>query len=199
MAPSAVQRELMNSKGYDEELYADLKEDYSSALDEPRIYTQQQRDAISVYTGPSYGNNGYKLLNRALRRGDHDALKAEAPIRTGRGMTYQQVADHLNSAMDQTRTRRDMVVYRGIKPGGLPPVLVGDEITDHGFISTSMDPGEAQGFSYNSAGTLLEISLPKGTPALRGEVSEHELILKPGTRMRVVEKGPNGHIKVVLV
>lgn len=186
----------MTSTGYDEELYADLADDYDSSLKGPSSYSPDQRQALEIYTGLAYGGNGYEWLNKALRNGDQGALDEHA---SAGGMTYRQVSDHLHAAMSQTRTSRDMVVFRGIRAGAIPPLQIGDEITDDAFISTSVDPGEAQDFSYTSDGTVLEVSVPKGTPALRGEPDEHELILKPGSRMRVVGREPNGHVKVVLV
>jgi hypothetical protein len=200
--PSAVQRELVHSDDYDEGLYDDLRDEYKRALEGPRSYTPDQRTAIRAYISPSFGGNGYEWLNKALRNGDRGALEAHAPT-NGSQMTYQQIADHLHAALDQTRTKRDLVSYRGVKAGAIPKLQVGDEITDDGFISTSMDPGEAQGFSQELGGdkggaTVFEISVPAGTHALAGEKSEHELLLRPGSTFRVVSV-EGGFTKVVLV
>lgn len=185
----------MHSDRYDKGLYNDLLKEYSTSLSkQPSHYTSDQRTAIDTYSG-----NGYKQLNEALRTGDRGALDEPAFRGSTGDVTYQGVADHLLVAMSQTRTTRDVVVFRGVKEGGLPPLRVGDELVDRGFISTSMDPGEAEGFSYNKLGTVLQVVVPKGTPALRGNPDEHELILRPGTRMKVVGKDSNGHIKVVLL
>lgn len=189
-----TQRKLAaNGDGYDEELYNDLIGEYNDSVSKKGEYTPNHRAAIDSYAGYSY-----KHLNRYLRGGGQSN-----PSSTPNADQWQKMSDLLNEALDQTQTKRDLVVYRGVRGGAIPKLQVGDEITDHGFISTSMDPGEAQGFSEGYAtdgpgATVFEVSVPAGTHALQANVDEHELVLRPGSTMRVVSI-ENGITKVVLV
>lgn len=192
--PSETQRKIagFNDQEYDEEVYNQLTGEYNSSVNKGE-YTPQHRAAIDAYAGHSY-----QYLNRYLREGGQ-ANSSSVP----HADKWQKMADLLHEALDRTTTKRDLVVYRGVKAGAIPKLQVGDEITDHGFISTSMDPGEAQGFGegYSEAGakpTIFEVSVPAGTHAVRANEDEHELVLRPGSTMKVVGI-ENGITKVVLV
>lgn len=186
------------SDDYEKADYERLRREYESAVDRPETYSYEQRAAIASYAG-----SGYKWLNRYLRNNEQENLAAEhskLSVATRSTASWQRMADLLHEAMDQSRTNRDVVVFRGVRKGALPPNLkVGDEITDDGFISTSMDPGEASGFGWDDPGaTIFHVSVPRGTNALPGSKDEHELILRPGSTMKVVGfEGP--FTKVVLV
>lgn len=176
-----MQRELVHSEGYDEDLYNDLRDDYNNSVSRSSEYTSDHRAAISAYAGP-----GYKPLNQYLRRGG-DPKSSDVP----HADKWQRMADLLNEALDRTTVKRDLVVYRGVRPGAIPKLQVGDEITDDGFISTSMDPGEAQGFAEGLAtngtgATVFQVSVPAGTHAVQANEDEHELVLRPGSTFRVV-------------
>lgn len=184
----------MGEGEYDEEVYNQLTGEYNGSISKSGEYTSDQQAAVHSYAGSSY-----KYLNRYLRKGGQSN-----PGSTPHADKWQKMADLLHEALNLTRTKRDVVVYRGVKPGAIPPLQVGDEITDDGFISTSMDPGEAQGFGqgyHSDTGakpTVFQVSVPAGTNALRANEDEHELVLGPGSTMRVVSI-ENGFTKVVLV
>lgn len=182
----------MGEGQYDEAVYNDLAGEYNTSVNKGE-YTSEHRAAISSYAGSSY-----KYLNRYLRGGGQSN-----PGSTPHADKWQKMADLLNEALDRTTTKRDLVTYRGVKAGAIPKLQVGDEITDHGFISTSLDPGEAQGFSESygpkdTPATVFEVSVPAGTHALLANEDEHELVLRSGSTMRVVAI-EDGITKVVLV
>lgn len=120
--------------------------------------------------------------------------------------------DAIDNLISQTETPRDMALYRGVGGDGyatFAALKVGDVYTDNGFISTTPDPewlGEflpANGGGYK--GTVLEISLPKGSQCLSVKkyfegvskryapsddiLSENEHILPRGTKFKVTGIG----------
>jgi hypothetical protein len=95
----------------------------------------------------------------------------------------------------------EMHVYRGIHPeaSGFHKLKPGDEFTDHGFTSTSMDHHVAHAFGADDGDDasgkpthhVMKIHLPKGTlahhlDAHKGDhAKEQEVVLHHGTRFKV--------------
>lgn len=151
--------------------------------------TPEQRDAIR-----NYSVTGYQVMNTCLRTGqscDPNTLARNA---------------ELESAM--TTSTEPMTVHRSMNLGNLAggvtadqlSSLVGQEISDSGFTSTSLDPAQTEIFGDAPDGVDLEIEMPAGSRALfpgrdAAIQEEQEVILPPNTRYRVVEatsSGPSG-------
>jgi hypothetical protein len=164
--------------------------DLYSALESKGMFTDAEREYISLY-----GASGYKPLNKTLRSKSPDGMQAQASM----DFTYQEFADGLLSAMEKRATTRDMVTFRGVgyKAADLNNVKLGDTIHDAGFMSTSLD-AEVSSHSFGKVGKLLQITIPKGTPALRPSDWEAEILLGPGTNLKVVKVGQR-YIEVVVV
>lgn len=127
--------------------------------------------AIRWYTG-----TGYEEINEALREGRELELETK----------------WIDSALKKSPGfKEDTVVFRGLT--GDPMLDTGDEFTDKGYISTSINPVVAEGFANQDAiggGVMFEINVPKGHPAayvsdIGGNSSEFETILPRDTQLRI--------------
>jgi hypothetical protein len=121
-------------------------------------------------------------------------------LRTGTGCDPETLARNaaLESAM--TPTTEAATVFRamtlanlagGVRPEDLDS-LVGSEISDAGFTSTSLDPTQTEIFGAEQDSVDVQIEMPAGTPVVvpgndAAIPEEQEVILPPGTRYRVVE------------
>lgn len=145
-------------------------------LNPPRL-TSEQKIAID-----DYSKSGYKAMNDCLRTGQN--CTSEATTTT----------EHLRESMRPLG--RNVTVFRATNLehlGGAQYLddlesLVGSEISDSGFISTSLDPAVSDTFGD----VAMQIEVPEGASALfpgslSSRPSELELILAPDTRFRVVE------------
>ena len=110
-----------------------------------------QREAIHAYTGSAYAN-----INSVLR-GLSDRFSEG---------NYERAVE-IHKALLSSPLPADCIVYRGVssqalgKLKGLPDeALVGKVFRDKGFMSTSLNRGDAFG-----GDVLLEIEAPRGTPA----------------------------------
>jgi len=139
-----------------------------------------------------YRGGGYVNINQQLRTG----------IDGGQGEFIEQIDDLFDNAPTLAEPIR---TYRGISPGSFADELrtlkPGDEFTDAGYISTSMDKEVADRFVtfYDTAGpggVLLEVISPVGTRGLIPDALlrtatqqasiEREWLLPRGARLRVL-------------
>lgn len=143
--------------------------------------TPEQTAAIRGYSSTQYRN-----MNGCLRTGS--GCNTETLART----------DELESAM--TPTTEAATVFRAMTLANLAggvraedlDSLVGSEISDPGFTSTSLDRAQTEIFGADQDSVDLQIEMPAGTMAVvPGNDAvipeEQEVILPPGTRYRVVE------------
>lgn len=134
---------------------------------------------------------GYEAINGYLRSGLDTGFKGESS---------KQLSDDMIKAFDTMgyKTEQDGTVYRTVddhvplssfKPGGT--------FTDKGVISTATSTDDIGNFlayqaldahleSAKLKHSLLQINVPKGTQVLGGTTSGFELMLKPGTKFKVV-------------
>jgi hypothetical protein len=127
----------------------------------------------SIETGDT---PGYVAFNDHLRRGGLDPVMR------------QRVAD-VDSVMRESVLTEPIEVYRGIDLAGLghsPGNLVGVELTDHAFGSTTADPAWARLF----ATSVLRIRVPAGISAIRmadrdPTRPESEILLDRGLTYRI--------------
>ncbi len=149
--------------------------------------TTDETDAIHEYSVDSY-----TAMNDCLRTGNN--CDPETIDRN----------DRLERAMRPTT--EPVTVFRRMMLDNLPGVtsaadlqtLVGSDITDAGFTSTSLDPAQTEIFGN----VRLQIAVPTGARAtVPGSYSVHtgeqEVILAPGTRYRVIGVDASGTIPAV--
>lgn len=117
------------------------------------------------------------------------------------GHIVQEIATtEVAEAMDEAFDKYDIplpesaILYRGIGGktiGKFTSLQIGQEFTDKGFISTSIDPRTANVFIGGGPdfGAIIEIHAPKGTPVMlpdpNGARGEGEMVLNRGTKFRV--------------
>ena len=115
---------------------------------------------LEAYCGP-YSND----INDFLRTG-----------RSGENNLGEEVFDYidaLDSIISQTKTPREMALYRGVGGDGystFAAMKVGDTYIDKGYVSTTPNPEQSWEFlpanDGGYKGTVLEITVPKGNPVL---------------------------------
>jgi len=166
------------SKGMDKEssVAASIQENgakWASTL------SPQEKGAVYAYTGTAYAN-----INATLRG-------IEKSFDPGN----YECASHLHQALSRAEIQDDCTVYRGVSEKALgklrflpEKMLVGKVFSDKGFMSTSLEKGNAFG-----GGDLLEISVPKGSHgAYVGDISsaghyETEVLFDAGQVMRITD------------
>ncbi|MEO3856213.1 ADP-ribosyltransferase [Acrocarpospora sp. B8E8] len=157
--------------------------------------TDDERDAVSRYTGRGYG-----LVN--------DGLRGKPPAHPKQRQLYNETVRDLDSAMKKSKTPEPVVVHRDVGDAYIQALgadienlaemksLVGKRFQERGYLSTSVGAR-----SSNMRGSVdLAIVVPKGYPALNltqasGFASdERELLLGRGAKyvVRDVRKGKGG-------
>lgn len=146
---------------------------YRELLDKSGVetFSALQHGAVATYSG-----NGYSNFNAALRAAKGDQSKISS--------YHKGMASQLQTLMNKSRTKSDIILYRGINDGATeeggvkfdindaPPP---PEFMDHAFTSMSLVPSRARGFAGTGQGkgfengsyvpTLFKIRVPKGVPA----------------------------------
>jgi len=121
-------------------------------------------------------------------------------LRTGNGCDPDTLARNAELESAMTPTTEPTTVFRamtlanlagGIRAEDLDS-LVGGEISDPGFTSTTLDREQTEIFGAEQDSVDLQIEMPAGTRAVvpgdnAAIPEEQEVILPPGTRYRVVE------------
>lgn len=144
--------------------------------------------------------SGYIYINRVMRGADPETLtdkwghpgeiwdaKSEKYVM---GKELQNIIkediDNINTAMDKTPLKGDVVTYRGIPEDIANNLIAGKSITDNAFQSTSLDLKVAARFAWvhsqnNGKQTvnILEIQSKKGDGAVfSNDYNEAEVLLK---------------------
>jgi len=140
---------------------------------------QDENFALDNYVGPGH----YGPINMIQRQfnGDVDAWAASDPYNRAQITTQRRNLAGLDSvfakapALDQ-----DVVVYRSVYGEMFANVKVGDELTDNGYISTTVQRRIAEDWATN--GTVFKIRVPKGTKA----VYPNSLLANPNAREQEV-------------
>ena len=139
-------------------------------------WTREEANALTTYTGGSYST-----INGALRQGGTNAT-----------------ARHMQSGMRPMP--RDMLVHRGcnfqqFNLGSYEQALqlVGKEVTEKGFLSTS-----AGGTPAFSGSVLVDVEIPAGTygayvQSISHYYNEKEFVVAAGTRYKVLSVRKEGY------
>lgn len=159
-------------------------------------WTPAQKDALTRYTGSYYTDFNQQLRSgRALGSGSG-------------GYVNPQLTKWIRDAMSgMKKVTRNFLVHRGTSftQFGVSSFedlvrMVGSDITDEGFVSTSV--GGSAAFSNS---VLMEIEVPTGARGayVKGislHPGENEFILAPGTRFRILKVSkPDAYRTVVRV
>lgn len=161
-----------------------------------------ERQALSSYQGI-----GFEDINKALRQ----QVNME-------GVDFDSEIVPIDRAMQKSVLDKDIRVWRGVwdykQTYGVDDIedLVGAEIKDLGYLSTSTDRNVAEEFvsfgdETNKKALLLEIAAPKGSRAVHmleatGEASgEREILFDRGSKFRIlrVEKNPDSAVRMKLI
>lgn len=151
-----------------------------------------EQDAVYAYSGRQYHEMNRLARTGSIHPGGDRPKSREKPA---------EIATHvknLDSALAKMEsTTHDMIVHRGSTAKALQDLKPGDEITDKGFMSTSLEAKTAHDTKFTTSrgvdggrgepGTKLTIHVPKGTkvsplPTMLGE-GEH--LFPRGTKLRV--------------
>lgn len=140
--------------------------------------SQEQRARYEAYIG-----SGYLSVNSALRN-------------AGEGMSaaVARRIEVMDSLFDNGLVMGQPIhLWRGIveRDGfAADRMLAGSEVVEYGYASTTVSNDVAKGFAWlpGEKGWVIRIRVPAGTRMVPGEVSEHELILRRGTRYLVLER-----------
>jgi hypothetical protein len=139
---------------------------------------RDQYEALRDYSGA-----GYTEINGYLRNGKP---KGSAALRKSIASIDKAMAGHPTPS-------KATVVHRGIDldafGGVAPDKLIGHDVREPGFLSTSAGAGVADGFWHHEA--HVEIKVPAGTPAfymdgLTGAKGERELLLARGLQYKIL-------------
>lgn len=128
------------------------------------------KSAINFYTGMSY-----RAINGALRG-----------KRTADADTKELIQNLDEAFEDHSTPTKGITVYRGLPVDSKTAerMAPGVEITDKGFMSTTILPEETESFT-RGGGTVLVIKTKPNTRAIAGAPGESELILPRGSVIRI--------------
>jgi hypothetical protein len=144
------------------------------------------KNAFHAYSGSQHHD-----INGLLRREAKGEVVGESYKKAN-----QQFIDAMDAGFSHSKLPQSVVVHRGL-PGPdafgegwrKDKSMVGVEVTDHGYASTSVNYHTAAGFAGGQA-VVMRIVLPKGQPAVSLVGGQHsgeaELLLPRGTKFRVV-------------
>lgn len=150
---------------------------------------------VEKYALGQYVNGRAEGMNYALRQGKGKVNDSDEKV----------VIDRVELAVKNygVKIEQPILVHRGInkveKAFGTKDVkkLVGAEITDHGFMSTTTNPKIGTSFRGPGGGAVVNITVPKGRQVLgvdkaRGGSMEQEMLLQRGTTIRVTDATKTG-------
>lgn len=148
------------------------------------VLTGEQYAAVQDYTA-----NAYDTVNGALKRGAADALPKE----------YRQIIENLDSALElASRPSKPRTLYRGarvpdewsadqVRERISESFPVGSSVTYRNYLSTSLKPSVAEGFSRGEVSVVYEMMSRSGANLV--EMSdfpdEHEVLIGRDTKWRV--------------
>ena len=115
---------------------------------------------------------------------------------------------NLQKAIEKVTIKENILVARGTTMsaigGDWNAARINDIITDEGFISTSLTEKTATDFVNRKGerGILMYVKIPKGTNGVIADVAvndnwENELLLAPGTKIRITGKRIENGMKIV--
>jgi hypothetical protein len=130
-----------------------------------------------------YFGTAYRTINAELRAGSITDLQV------------QEWVDALDEAATRWQFAEPTSLFRGVARDALPEVqdafdagtLVGAELSDAAYQSTTLLQSEAKRFARRRGALLFEIRASAGQPAIPGLRQEYEVILPRGSRLRVIE------------
>lgn len=170
-----------------------------SGLEEKKMFGYPERLKPPDYRAwLAYKGHQHYYMNAVLRHPNQDHAKSDIDLTDNMILAFDTVAVASKRAVRTFRTTRILdTKLKDLKPGSL--------ITDRGFLSTSMSRYQAEAFTKPADGvkspTLFIIDVPKGTKMMGGSEIEHELILGPGSTVKVdsVSEGFRDGRKIMIV
>jgi len=180
-------------------LFDDLLGDAKAVGDLPKNADGRNSTVLAAYYVSKYISLGYRAMNDYLRGGNPDDWAND--FRQTFDQETGAATDRLVKEFDQLALPmpKDTFVYRGLGMAQDRQIKVGDVYEDDAFMSTSASRGVANDFRSDwteesvkyTYPVVMKIRLPKGykaiVPGLRGVRDEQEVLLRPKSKLRVVE------------
>ncbi len=151
-------------------------------IQEQKRYTKTSSvdDAVSWYS-----EDGHEQMNEYLRKSKLETWEKPQP-KDYLGIGVDTEINKLDKAFAKAPPlSSEIKVVRGIDDGGLSvfsKLKPGDQFVDHGYTSTTLDPGVAKQFGKT---IRMQITVPKGKRALFLDWGEAEVLLPRGSQFKV--------------
>ena len=171
----------------------------TSGLAEKKMFGYPERLKSPDYRAwLAYKGHQHYYINAVLRHPNQDHAKSDIKLTDNMLSAFNTVAVASKRAIRTFRATRILdTKLNDLKPGSL--------ITDRGFLSTSMSRYQAEDFTKPADGVkspvLFILDVPKGTKMMGGSEIERELILGPGSTVKIdsISDGFKDGIKVKIV
>ena len=171
-------------------VFPKVSKEYSAEYKEK--LTDEEVEAIGKYQATSYIS-----MNRFLR-GKYSDISDD----------LRKHLENLRKAIKKVKIKENILVARGTSisaiGGDWDGIQINDIIEDEGFMSTSLREETAIEFATKKRerGILMYIKIPKGTNGVIVDVAvnanwESELLLAPGTQIRITGKRIENGMKIV--
>ena len=155
-------------------------------------FTDEEVEAIGEYQGVSY------IYMNGFLRGRHSDISDD----------LRKHLESLRKAIKKVKIKENILVARGTTVsaigGDWDVAQINDIIKDKGFTSTSLREETAIDFVNRKGerGILMYVKIPKGTNGIMVDVAindnwESELLLEPGTKIRITGKRVENGMKIV--
>jgi hypothetical protein len=153
-----------------------VMETRSESYPDPRDETKTLTDEYQVAVDTATGKEVELVAGYYYEEADVDVAKMDA--------LFQR---------PEAQLRSDAVVYRGIDAKMVADLGSGDRITDMGYTSVGLGPGNAVSVMSGGMGSSqygLEIFVPKGTPMIVNDKDweYQEAVLPRGTTLRIIDE-----------
>lgn len=125
-----------------------------------RELTKREKEAVVGYT-----DGNFSALNTFLRNHGSDPADMRFALGTTEGRIHGRTIQNMDGAVQKGTFEQPATLFRGSGPGHFNGLKPGDTFVDHGYVSTSVFRGIAEGFAADD-GKIIEIDAPKGTHAL---------------------------------
>jgi ADP-ribosyltransferase exoenzyme len=173
---------------------ARMTNDQATALSSDNA-TIRQVASNNIYDEFSYGSQWFDKEERGIDRKAGvreyfgNSTRINSALRNGEiTPEIQNVIDEVDAAIKLTKTKTDLVVFRGVNKAVIGDAKAGDIVTDPIYWSTAVDPQQAKKFARSDDSVLLHIEVPKGTNVIAENQTETEVLLGRGTALQVVRR-----------
>ena len=190
--PERLYKDHSDDQMHSSGAYNKLREDKSKLHNRVEL-TKGETNSIDHYTGSLHKNlNRYHRGQPLKEYGEGDSERDFWHIPEYLNMKTER----LDSAIGKHTTEHPSHVWRGVSADVMDKLKPGDTFHDKGYVSTSMRPRTAEGFTKGTGPEhrirhMMHIKLPVGTKAISPDnypetspMMEHEVILPRNSKFR---------------